>query len=547
MAMFFQKHKTSYFHLAKNCTMSKLPVFFLILFYYISNGQSEQPYWQQEVQYNIEVSLNDIQHSLTGKLTLEYINHSPDTLSFIWFHIWPNAYRNNKTAFYKQLENDKENKKKLKKIEPGFIDSLNFTIDGKTVVAITDPENIDIIKLPLSKPLLPNQRITIRSPFYVKLPSYYSRSGYDGQQYMVCQWYPKPAVYDRKGWHVFPYLDQGEFYSEYGSFTVSITLPAEYIVGATGNLQTMSESEKYKSIGSNNYKNRENGSIQKYITDKPGQTKTLIYKADKVHDFAWFADKDFVIQYDTLQLPSGKVTDAFTYYQPNGNDEWKNSLLFIKDAVTSYSSWLGEYPYPVVQAVEGPKNQSSGGMEYPMITLITSPGADKENLDAVITHEVGHNWFYGIIGSNERENPWMDEGINTYYQFRYEAAKYRSNSIFGKAIPKELKSLSTDDFLARIYIALNNLPAKELVATSSTGFANKEDYGIVVYIKTAVWLFITEASIGKEEMDKGMKAYYELWKFRHPYPEDLKRALENASGKKLDDLFALLHKEGSFQ
>lgn len=547
MAMFFQKHKTSYFHLAKNCTMSKLPVVFLILFYCISNGQSEQPYWQQEVQYNIEVSLNDIQHSLTGKLTLEYINHSPDTLSFIWFHIWPNAYRNNKTAFYKQLENDKENKKKLKKIEPGFIDSLNFTIDGKTVVAITDPENIDIIKLPLSKPLLPNQRITIRSPFYVKLPSYYSRSGYDGQQYMVCQWYPKPAVYDRKGWHVFPYLDQGEFYSEYGSFTVSITLPAEYIVGATGNLQTMSESEKYKSIGSNNYKNRENGSIQKYITDKPGQTKTLIYKADKVHDFAWFADKDFVIQYDTLQLPSGKVTDAFTYYQPNGNDEWKNSLLFIKDAVTSYSSWLGEYPYPVVQAVEGPKNQSSGGMEYPMITLITSPGADKENLDAVITHEVGHNWFYGIIGSNERENPWMDEGINTYYQFRYEAAKYRSNSIFGKAIPKELKSLSTDDFLARIYIALNNLPAKELVATSSTGFANKEDYGIVVYIKTAVWLFITEASIGKEEMDKGMKAYYELWKFRHPYPEDLKRALENASGKKLDDLFALLHKEGSFQ
>ncbi len=533
--------------MVKLIQMVRLSGIFLLTCVCIFSVKSQTSYWQQEVRYTIDVSLNDVQHALNGKLALDYFNHSPDTLSFIWFHLWPNAYRNNNTALYKQLLNDKEGKKKLKNVDPGYLDSLDFKVDGKPSSIQYDGENIDMAKLLLPKPLYPGEHITITTPFYVKLPSYFSRSGHAGQQYMVCQWYPKPAVYDRKGWHAFPYLDQGEFYSEYGSFNVTITLPAEYVVGATGSLQSTDEYEQYKTIGSQNYQNREKGTVRFYKPGKPGQTKKLFYQAGNVHDFAWFADKDFIIQFDTVQLPSGKITDAFTFYQPNSNKEWRNSIDFVKDAVTSYSRWLGEYPYPVVQAVEGPKNNSSGGMEYPMITLITSPDADKENLDAVITHEVGHNWFYGMLGTNERDNPWMDEGLNTFYQFRYEADKYRANSIFGKGLPKELKALSAQDFLARIYVALNNLPAKEPVVTSSTNFANKEDYSIVVYIKAAIWLFIAENTLGKEEFDKGMKTYFESWKFKHPYPEDLKNTLENASGKKLDDLFELLNKEGSFR
>jgi len=510
-------------------------------------SQAQQTYWQQEVNYSIQVSLNDQQHSLNGKTIIEYINHSPDTLSFIWFHIWPNAYRNDQTALTKQLKTDKENKKNLKKKEIGWIDSLNFTIEGKTVTVEPHPEFIDVIKIILPKPLLPEQQISISTPFFVKLPSYYSRSGHDGQQYMICQWYPKPAVYDKKGWHAMPYLDQGEFYSEFGSFKVDITIPSEYVIGATGTLQNKEEYEKYKSIGSTNYLNREKGRAQSYVTDKPGQLKTLSYIAENVHDFAWFADKDFVIQFDTLQLASGRIMEAFTFYQPNGNKEWRNSISFVEDAVTYYSNWIGEYPYPVAQAVEGPKNQSSGGMEYPMITLITSPGADKESLDGVITHEVGHNWFYGILGSNERDQPWMDEGLNTYYQFRYEAIKYRSNGVFGDMIPKNLKDLSVSDFQARIYSILNSLPAQKPIFTSSTGFPNKEEYGNVVYLKTAIWFFIVENAIGQDKLDKGMKEYFEKWKFKHPSPEDLKEALEKSSGLGLTELFELLNKVGHFE
>lgn len=507
----------------------------------IVNAQST--YWQQEVNYTINVSLDDKQHSLNGNISLQYINNSPDTLAYIWFHLWPNAYKNDQTALAKQLSSDPDSDKKRKNSEPGFIDNLEFKINGQVVTTEPDPNNIDILKVLLSQPLLPGKEVAISTPFHVQLPSYYSRSGHNGQQYMICQWYPKPAVYDRKGWHAFPYLDQGEFYSEYGTFYVNITVPSEYVVGATGTLMTPGEKEKYISIG------RENNLGKKttaYKTDKPGTTKTLRYTGERIHDFAWFADKDFVIRYDTLQLASGNTIDVFSYSQRNGNKQWKNSIGYIEDAVRHYSNWLGEYPYPTVQAVEGPKNLSSGGMEYPMITLITSPDANEESLDGVITHEVGHNWFYGILASNERQHPWMDEGMNTYLQFRYEAEKYRANSLFGNSLPREMKKLPVDDFQSRIYNGLNSIPANKPIETESTGFPNKDDYGIVVYVKTAIWLYLVENSIGREALDKGLHEYFQQWKFKHPYPEDLKAVLEKVSGSKIDALWALLSKEGNF-
>lgn len=506
-------------------------------------GFSQANYWQQEVHYTIQVALNDNQHTLKGEESLEYINHSPDTLHYIWFHLWPNAYKNDSTALAKQLANDKESKEKLKTKDPGYIDSLLFKVNGQVAQTQPDSANIDIVKLWLPQALAPGAHITITTPFFVKLPNYYSRSGYEGQQFMVCQWYPKPAVYDRTGWHAFPYLDEGEFYSEYGSFKVNITVPAEYVVGATGTLETTAELNKYKQLGIENNKGLKE---VKYKTTTPGKTKTLQYYGNRIHDFAWFASKDFIVRYDTLQWSPNDTVQVFSYGQSNGNKSWKNSTSYIKDAVRHYSTWIGKYPYPVVQAVEGPGNLSSGGMEYPMITLITSPKAGPEEMDAVIAHEVGHNWFYGMLGSNERDHPWMDEGINTYFQFRYEAEKYRANSIFGESLPKDIKKLPEPEFEERIYYVLKNyLPAKQPINTPSTGFTNKDDYGIVVYVKTAIWLYTVENAIGRETLDKAFHNYFTDWEYRHPSPEDFKKELEKASGKNVDDLFALLDKEGS--
>jgi len=510
-------------------------------------------YWQQQVNYNIDVTLNDVNKTLSGFEKLDYFNNSPDTLHYIWFHIWPNAYKDETSAFYQQLGHLSEGKDIIQKFkERGYIDSLSFKEDGEAIRYENHPQYNDVIKLLLNKPLYPGQHLILTTPFFVKIPSYISRLGHDGNSFMITQWYPKPAVYDRKGWHEMPYLDMGEFYSEYGTFDVRITVPSAYVVAATGLLETEKERNLYQSIGK---KNKDiiaahNGSAQKikfnYYEDESGGVKTLSWHADSVHDFAWFADKQFVINYDTLQLASGKVIDAYTFYHST-DKQWYNSEDDVEDVIRHYSAWVGEYEYPAANAVAGPANGFSGGMEYPMITLITDPKADEVKLDGLLAHEVGHNWFYAMLGTNERDHPWMDEGINTFYQFKYEGQKHRSNIVFGHSIPESAKALNDAAFFSAIYNSMNMIPMQEPVETPSESFKDDQEYSKIVYLKTAIWMYTLELSLGTDKLQQAMQSYFSDWKFRHPYPDDMKASLEKSLNMGLADLFELLQQEGNFK
>jgi hypothetical protein len=510
---------------------------------------AQDSYWQQQLRYDIKASLNDTEHSITGFETIVYKNNSSSALDYIWFHIWPNAYQHDSTTLMKQIRNDKERSKKADSFGTGSIEGLSFKINDQpaSTQPHPNPQYIDVIKLILNSPLAPGDSITITTPFKVLLPPYFSRSGYADGEFMACQWYPKPAVFDKNGWHEFPYLDMGEFYSEYADYTVSITLPSAYIVGATGTLLTAEELQAYKKTGAKNAARRR-GKPALYVADKNTPTKTLLYTARQVPDFAWFADKNFVIQYDTVQLPSGRIIDAFSYYHNKKKTIWNNSIDYVEDGLRRYSSWIGEYDYPVVQVVEGPVNNSSGGMEYPMITLITSPDAKVESLDAVIVHEVGHNWFMSMLGSNERDHAWMDEGLNTYFQFRYEAEKYRSNSIFGDAIPKDVKKLPAEQFLSLIYSAMEQgIPMEAAMDTPADKFADSDEYSLTSYIKTALWMYLLESSAGRAKMDLAVQNYFAKWKHKHPQPEDMQTAFEEAIGKDLDKFFNWTKKTGAFK
>lgn len=520
----------------------------LVLVIYSSVVFAQDKYWQQQVRYDIDVTLNDQEKSLKGFEKIVYKNNSPSSLNFIWFHIWPNAYKNESTALFHQLKNDTARAGKLEKYTYGSIEGLNFKVNGKVAAteAHPNPQYIDVIKVKLATPLKSGDSVTITTDFKVKLPSYFSRSGFADGEFMICQWYPKPAVFDKNGWHEFPYLDMGEYYSDYASFNVNITVPSSYVIGATGVLQNADELATYKSVGAKNVANRQAKPALYTPKNKTG-VKKLNYKINNVPDFAWFADKDFVIQYDTLKLESGKIIDAFTYYHNKDSTLWNYSVDYAKDAVKHYSKWIGEYEYPVVQVVEGPKNNSSGGMEYPTITLITSPDAKKESLDAVIAHEVGHNWFMSMLGSNERQHAWQDEGLNTYFQIRYEAEKYRSNSIFGDAIPIEVQALPVKGFLAAIYGALSGIPIKSAIDTPSDKFVTSDEYSNASYLKTALWLYILEDGVGRDKIDEAFKLYFKLWSGKHPQPADLKAAFEQSLGVNLDRYFQLLNKEGKFE
>lgn len=209
-----------------------------------------QKYFQQEVNFSIDVTLNDKLHELNAFETVEYINNSPDTLYFLYFHLWPNAYSSNDTELGKQLFSLKGKEKLFNDPDlQGFIDSLDFKIDGRQIEWHILPGFPDICKLSLNASLLPGKSLLISTPFHVKLPKgVSSRLGHIGESYQISQWYPKPAVYDKLGWHQMPYLDQGEFFSEFGRYEINITLPDNYIVGASGELQTKRESERLDSL-----------------------------------------------------------------------------------------------------------------------------------------------------------------------------------------------------------------------------------------------------------------------------------------------------------
>jgi len=503
-------------------------------------------YWQQQVNYNIEVSLNDKEHTLTGFEKIEYINNSPDTLTFIWFHTWPSAYKTDKTAFSDQLlENGATKFYFSDKKQKGYINRLDFKVDNKTAGIQDHPEHIDIIKLILPVPLPPRQKTIITTSFHVKLPFNFSRGGHDGDSYQVTQWYPRPAVYDRNGWHPMPYLDQGEFYSEFGSFDVSITVPENYVVAATGELQNEDEKKWIKTRSSFTWepikkKVKKGGSVKTIVQKFPVSSvdiKTLRFKQDNIHDFAWFADKRFIVDHDTCRLSTGKIIDVYSYYTPAHQKYWSYSLSFAKDAVRTRSEWIGEYPYSTVSIVQGPES-FGGGMEYPTITVI-SPIKNEELLDFTIAHEIGHNWFYGILGSNERKYPWMDEGLNTYYDNRYSQLKNGDKgevAIGSGTVP--IKNLERIGFEAKAAVK------KDQPINSSSEEFTAINYGLIAYYKTGAWLEHLESTLGKETLDRAMQEYYRQWQFKHPQPEDFKKVLETTSGKNLDSSFSLLDKKG---
>ncbi len=472
-------------------------------------------YWQQQVNFNIKVSLDTAAGSLTGQMKMQYFNNSPDTLHFIWIHLWPNAYKNDRTAFSEQqLETGSSSFYFSDEKQKGYINRLDFKVDNISAATEDHPLHQDIVKLMLPSALAPQKIITVETPFHVKLPAQFSRSGIVKKSYQLTQWYPKPAVYDQKGWHPMPYLDQGEFYSEFGNFNIEINIPAGFKIAATGN--KLQESE--------------NTGIQ-----------TLVYQLNSIHDFAWFASKDYIVKHDTLQLPS-KIIDVYAYYYKENEKTWKNSINFIKDAILTKSRWLGEYPYSTVSVVDK-KGSDNGGMEYPTITLVSTPASDKD-LDFLIYHEVGHNWFYGILASNERQHPWMDEGMNTYYDNRYMQEKYGAAADFIEVKSAFLKKRMPADLFTAGVGMMTALNKDQPVETPSENFS-AVNYNVIAYGKAGQWMKMLETDLGKNLFDSCMSAYYETWKSKHPYPEDFKMAMEKVSGKNLDAHFALLNTKGN--
>lgn len=507
-------------------------------------GGAQKPYWQQRLAYTIEVTINPADKTLEGFEKIRYYNASPDTLRYIWFHLWPNAYKTDKTAYAEQtLQGDDTRFYFSSKADRGYINRLDFKVDGITAKTEDHPQHIDITKLLLPQPLPPGGTITIATPFHVKLPRYFSRSGFEGSFVAAAQWYPKPAVYDAMGWHPMPYLEQGEFYSEIGSYDVRVSLPGNYVLAATGSLQDMAELNRLKQatriknipaakssklpVGKKNPPVGKKPAVKKNAVIPPttAASKILHYRIDSTHDFAFFANSAFLVDYDTCRLPSGKVIDVFTYYTAAEKTLWKEALRYAKDAVRFYSAEVGEYPYTTLSVVQGPEGVG-GGMEYPTITVI-EPAQSAKMLDQTIAHEVGHNWFYGILANNERDHPWLDEGLNSFYERKYAVAKWGAQSEGEELLFQTLAKQHRD----------------QPIATSSEAFTTA-NYGLVAYYKTGAWLKSIEAGLGTDRFRALMQDYYRKWAFKHPIPEAFAAMIRDSLPEGAPTLLVQTHSTG---
>lgn len=518
--------------------MRKYILLFIVALGFVS-GNAQRSYFQQDVDYYIEATLDDKKHQLRGLLDVKYTNNSSKTLEFVYFHLWPNAYKDNNTAMAKQLRENGNLKAYFKDDKArGYLAELDFEVDEKKVTWSMDPENPDIALIKLSQPLSPGGTILISTPYMLQIPASVSRLGHVGQSYQFTQWYPKPAVYDADGWHAMPYLDQGEFYSEFGSYRVKITLPKNYVVGATGELQTAAEKQflteriaRTKQIFDDKYYEPTDT-----FPTSSSSMKTIEFTANNVHDFAWFADKRYHVERGNVSFASGKEVETWIMYTDDQMDLWhRMGIVEINNAVKFYSEKVGEYPWPHCSAVQS-IGSAGGGMEYPMITLIGYEGSD-ESFASVLNHEVGHNWFYGILGNNERDHAWMDEGFTYFYEQKYLDEKYtgKKDEFNGGWLQKlyHNKDLNRDYHYYKVRASEDRGQAPAETSEDFEGL----NYYLSAYDKPMLALVHLESYLGTELFDKCVKAYYEQWKFKHPTPMDVQQVFEATSGKKLNWFF----------
>ncbi|HZI41212.1 MAG TPA: M1 family metallopeptidase, partial [Gemmatimonadaceae bacterium] len=389
------------------------------------SGAPGPRYWQQRADYDLKATLDTAGKALRGELTLRYTNNSPDTLHFIWFQVEQNAFKSNSLNSYVFPADSRFG---ARNFEGGdAIDRFEqVAANGKGARhALKLRTEGTVMKADLAEPLAPGKTATISAAWHFNIPEHGAdRMGRDGALYELAQWYPRVNVYDDiRGWNTEPYLGQGEFYLEYGDYTLEVTVPAGYIVAATGALQNSRDVLTPTQITRLSQAAKSDSVVhivtQQDLTSgaaRPRKTGTMTWRftAKDVRDVVFAASPDYL-----WDASSWKGILANAYYRPSAIDTWKDGADMSRMSIMEYSERWFQYPYPQITAVEGPIS----GMEYPMVAM-EAKSNDKYELYNVVTHEIGHMWFPMIVGSNERMHMWQDEGFNTFINTFSEARRY---------------------------------------------------------------------------------------------------------------------------
>ncbi|MEP6618823.1 MAG: M1 family metallopeptidase [bacterium] len=486
------------------------------------SGAPGAKYWQNRADYDIKASLDTASKTLTGSLKLRYANNSPDTLRFIWLQMEQNAFKDKSLNSFIFPEDSRFG---ARGFEGGDVVDRFDQLLGAKRVAVTRRPNETVMKVDLAEPLAPGKTATFDVAWHFLIPEHGAdRMGRDGALYELAQWYPRMNVYDDlRGWNTEPYLGQGEFYLEYGNFNVEITVPAGYIVASTGALSNAKEvltatqitrlAQAAKSATPVNIVTQEeltSGAAR----PKKGGTLTWKFSSKNVRDVAWAASPDYL-----WDASSWNGILAQAYYRPSAVEPWKDAADQTRMSLDEYSTRWFKYPWPQMSAVEGPIS----GMEYPMLVM-EAKSNDKYDLYNVVTHEIGHNWFPMIVGSNERVHMWQDEGFNTFINTFSEARRYPEK---GDQMQRALgeRGFVEGAMRANVDVPIDVMPDR----------INPQLLGLAAYVKPSVGLqLLRQEVLGPVAFDDAFRTYVERWAFKHPTPEDFYRTMEDVGGRRLD-------------
>ncbi len=467
-------------------------------------------YWQQHVEYTMDIDVDVEKFQYKGKQELIYTNNSPDELTHVYYHLYFNAFQPNSQMDVRSRsiqDPDRRVRDRISKLKPeeiGYIKVRSLTQNNKNVqfeVVGT------ILEVTLNTPIKPGKKVTFEMTYDAQIPKQIRRSGQsnkEGVALSMAQWYPKMAEYDFEGWHTPPYIAR-EFHGVWGNFDITIHIDKNYTIGGSGYLQNPQE------IG-HGYADQ-----SKKIKIAEGNKLTWHFKAPNVHDFVWAADPEY--QHDILKTDDG--IDLHFFYKKNLEEKylknWKNLQPKTAELMKFFSKNIGQYPYKQYSVIQG----GDGGMEYAMATLITGKRGFR-SLFGVTSHEMAHTWFQFLLASNESKHPWMDEGFTSYI------SNIAVNQILG------LKKENPHTGSYNRYYKIVSYRKEESLATHADRFHLNAAYSTASYSKGNIFLSQLEYIIGKENVRKGLKKYFRDFSFKHPTPNDVKRSMEKVSGIHLD-------------
>lgn len=472
------------------------------------SAQDNDSYWQQHVDYNMEVDMDVTNYNYKGTQELVYTNNSPDTLNRVFYHLYFNAFQPGSEMDVRSRTIEDPDQRvgdrisKLAKEDQGFLRVNSLSQNGQK---LNYEEVGTVLEVELAKPILPGEKATFNMDFQGQVPQQVRRSGKNNEEGValsMTQWYPKMAEYDFEGWHADPYIGR-EFHGVWGDYDVKITIDKDYILGATGYLQNPQE------IG---YGYEKEGTK---VNRPKGEKLTWHFKAPQVHDYAWAADPEYI--HDKRIAADGTVLHFLYKNNPEIKENWKNLQPKTEEMLLFFNEHIGEYPWDQYSVIQG----GDGGMEYAMLTLITGERSF-ESLAGVTAHEMAHAWFQHLMATNESKHEWMDEGFTSYI------STLAMHEIMDSKNPNPLEGTY------RGYNFLANSGNEQPQTTHADRYRLNSAYGISAYSKGAIFLSQLGYVIGEENLQKTLNKYYDQWKFKHPTPNDFIRIAEKVSGAELD-------------